>query len=662
MRSASADYITAANADHREIDIKIDVLWTDPFVSSGNIVTSPTVNNYGDLPAPVVEDLLLHTADTKITTPHKYIVNDGTTINDGTWFPIPGTVEEAAYNQVGWYTNIEADGSGIFSSDAPELLITFAEVRSIKKIVVVGEPTIGQYPTDFDVYVYDKEESDPTKNILNSVTSFLGSSVETMIDFTSDDITTAKSMKLILNSWSDSNTVGKIVEFFGVITDTFYKDDIVSMDVLEEMESDSGSTPIGVMSCNELMVEFQNVSITKDGVLIEDPFLPENTASYLNNTITPNVRLTPYIGFKLPSGLYEYVKMGTFWSTEWDVSEGEFSASVTARDRLEILRNNYFLADEVLINVTLSEVAEYVLNRAKVYIPLNDLQWSIDAALDSYIVDYVWLGKVTYFEALRKIAAACLGRVYCDRDDVITIESFISDQEIGSSDFTISDFFKGSRPMKQLKNYVSVMVCPLAPEEDDGDIYISEDITVEAGDTTIIESVQWEDDAVLEHSVSIYDIVDIVMVKTSETYYPWGATILFTKSSGTEGTFKFKIMGKKLIPVDSPYSPVVVQDDESILLYNKQEHEVTENYLVQNIETASSIANAMLTSLSNTRRDINVEVSGNPCTEIGDIANIVVYSKIGTYNEFRVIRQQFKAIDGYLRCSITGRKTINYGS
>ncbi|MFA5715294.1 MAG: hypothetical protein WC998_06120 [Candidatus Paceibacterota bacterium] len=657
MISASPEFMAAASADFRHPKLMVDILYTDPFVQSGNIVASPHVNNFGDLDTEIVDDLLLHTADTKTSTPYKYVINDGTWLNDGTFYFVPGTVEEAAYNQVGWYTDLLCDGSGDFAGDHPELIITFASERAIRHIVVVGEPTLSEYPTDFDVYIYDIDS-----NILNPVTNFTGGSVETALDFVSDNIVAAKSMKLVLNAWSAPNTIGKIVEFFGVVTDTFYDDNIMSLDVLEEAEADNGTSPIGNVSCNEMSIEIQNISIVKDGTEYSDPFIPYNTSSYLHNRITKNVRIVPYIGFMLQDSSIEYVKMGTFWSTEWDVSQTKYSATITARDRLEILRHNDFIADEILTDVSLKDIAEYVLNDAKVKIPLNDLAWEISSDLDAYTVEYAWLGNVTYFEALSKIASACLGRVYSNRDDKIIIESFAADQIESSPDITITgnDFFEQSNPTKELYNYVSVKVSPLVPQDEDTEVYISEDISVGESETTITQSIKWENDAAIDLSVPApYDLDGITMIKTQEILHPWGATVTFEKTSGTSGTFKFKVLGKKLVLETNP--DVIEYDDESISLYNKQKYETNENFLIQNDTTAGSIAIALLTTLLNDRRDIVVEVQGNPCTEIGDTAEIEVYCKGSTFVDARIIRQQFKASKSGLRCSITARKTIDYG-
>jgi len=660
LPAPSADFTTAANADYREPKIKVDVLWTDPFVQSGNVVTSSNVNNFCDLDSDVVDEFISHVVDTRLSTPHKYIINDGTWINDGTFYPVPGTVADAVNNQVGWYTDGVSDSSGDFSYPQ-ELIVTFSAERTIKELIILGEPTILQYPTSFSVYIYDSDDT-----VLNTETDFIGTSVETILDFTLDNILTAKYMKLVLNSWSESYTIGKIIEFFGVVTDVFYGENIVSMEILEEMESDEEDTPFGSMSCNELTIEFQNVSIERDSDDVADPFIPENSASYLNNSITKNVRLTPSIGFAelaVSDQPIEYVSMGVFWSTEWEVSESEFSARVVARDRFELLRLNTFFDNEILYNVTLKEVAEHVLNHAKTNIPLNDLEWDIDNDLSNYTVNYVWFGKVTYFEAVKQIAAACMGRAYCNRDGKIVIESYISDSYSGAADFSIAaiDYFKQSRSMQSVKNYVSVPVCPLAPEDGDGDIYESEEIFIGALETTVTQTVVWGDDAILDHATIITEQTDIGVVVVSETYSPSTAQITFENASGTSGTFKFKVTGKRLVPTTGIENEVAY-DEDSIRLLNKQEHEASENYLIQTSGMAAIIASAMLTVLLEPWRNVQVEIPGNPCTEIGDTANIEVYSKLSVSHEFRVIRQQFMADRQGLRCMITGKKTIDIGS
>lgn len=288
MLPTSAEFTIAANAVKRYPKARVDIVWTDPSVSEGNLISvsgSPAVSWHDP-----------HLADGKKTTPHKWLVLDGSCdITTGDYWLAPGTADDAANNQFGWYSEEVCDSDGDFDAK-PEATIEFASPRSLQQIIVTGEPTINQFPTDFDLYVTYGET--PSEELIGN---YAAAGPETVLDISLEAITDATKMRIVINKWSAGSTIAKIVEFFGTIADTFTQENIVSMDVLEEMETDTGTTPIGNMSCNELMLELPNISITRnDGTVVRNPFFPENTESYLRNALTPNVRIIPYLGFRLP--------------------------------------------------------------------------------------------------------------------------------------------------------------------------------------------------------------------------------------------------------------------------------------------------------------------------------------------------------------------------
>lgn len=658
MVSISPELESAIAADIRKPRVRLDFTWTDPYVGSGNTVTSTSENNACGVDAAVKEDYLEQICDTRTVPTHKYIVNDGTWANDGTFYWAPATIEEVANNQIGWYSSEVSDSSGSFSTP-PTATVDFGEDRAIQFIRVVGDSILGQYPVDFSVYIYDS-----SMVLIDSETVLGNDQVEYICDFTSSSgINDARYIKLEIDTWSESGTVSKILEFFGVITDTFYTDDVSSLNILEEVEFDDTTTPISNASINELHLDMQNIEITRsDGTVVADPFFPDNSASYLNNSITPNVRIDAYFYFEPYST--EFIKMGTFWSTQWDVSETNFAASIVARDRLEILRNNKFRLNEVLEAKTFTEIAEAVLNHAKVNIPLNDLTWSISSDFDNDIVPYTWFGEMTYFEALKKIAMSRMGRLYTNRNDQIVLETYTADQISGSPNITISkdDYFECDRPINHsgIKNYIEVPYCSLGPESEAGDVYTTDAINVGAGSDPVVVNVEWGDDALvnLDFDWSIQDEDGVTMSRVSKTLYGWGAQFVAIKTSGIAGTFKINVTGRKLI-LESVGIKTALDESGKLKKYGRNELILPQNFLLQDPGMAQEIANALLETFKDPRKDISVEIQGNPALEIGDIASIEVYSKDSTYDEFRIMRQEFE-YDGGLRCKITGRKTINY--
>lgn len=674
VKAVSADFLAAVAATVRKVKAKIEVLWTDPYVLSGNTVTTDDENN--------VSWHDPHLVDTVLTTPHKYFILDGSNLLDDSYYAAPSTEAEAAENQFGWYTESvanEAGGFGVSSTTTtttttttdpsayPAVTVTFSSARPIKQIVIIGEPTILQYPTEFDIEIYDSGDS-----LLYSDTypnaGYPTVGVNNEIDLTDESISTAKYMKLILKSWSEPNTIGKIVEFFGTVSDTFYDDDIVSMDMLEEREIKRSSLPVGNISSNELQLTLQNIKITRiTGETYKDPFFPDNSSSYLQAVVTPNVRIKAYLGVVLPDESDEYTEIGTFWTNDWSIEEDKFSVSVSARDRIDIMRNVDFLADEVLENNTLYEIAEYLLEDAKSTIPMSDLEYQIDTELQNFVVPYCWFGKMNYAECLAKIAEACLGQVYMSKDDILIIESY-QVNEGSSPDLTISrsEYFKRTQPINSsgLKNKVEVIISPLSPEETESEIATSDEQSFSAGETYQTVEILWdEDDAVLEPDAVIIeeDGITVAIIAENCTYYPWGAYIYCQKTSGTSGTFKILINGKKLINIE--HDPIIVEDEDSQTMYGKKELQYKENFLIQSDSVGNTIAIALLDSYKNPRSDVIIDWIGNPALELGDTITVPVYTNnetgSTTTDDFIVYKQNFK-FDGGLSCITEARKLITF--
>ncbi len=665
MIAVSQEFTEQVTAETRIPRVKIDVLWTDPFINSGMVVTSNDYNRMGDLG----QDYYVpgswhdpHLVDTKRSTPHKYLSTDGTCSSDGTFFTVPSSVAGQQNNQVGWYTASVGDSDGDFSEPYPEATVSFAEARAIRRIVVCGEPTREEYPEVFEVTIYDGDDIE----IFNH--QYSGSSVETIIDLTSENINAAGSMKLTIIKWSSGGTMAKIVEFYGTISDVFYTDDIVSLNILEEREVENGTVPTGNVSCNECDVELQNISIIREnGESFIDPFFPNNSGSYVANSLTPNVRITPYIGFQLPNSdqEIEYVKMGVFWTNDWTTEEKNFSVQVSCRDRLELLREVEFRADEVLLNVTLYTYAEFILNHAKQNIPMNDLVWSIDTSLLDFIIPYAWLGKTTYMDALAKISAACMGYIYMDRNDVLIIKSYTANEaKIPDYAITRDNYFNRSQKSKSegLKNRVIVPVAETIPEIEASEISTTEVSMAEGIDDTTV-TIEWGDEVVLDGVAAIQNQADITVYKTYEIFYPWGCTISFHKATGTSGTFEVLVTGKKL--QTESISEVTESDQDSIALYGLREYKYNINPLLQNAALSLVVALVLLDTYKNLRRDVEVEWRGNPAAEIGDCVTVPVYTPsstgISVTDSFLSYRQQFSFEDG-LRCRLTARKAVDIQS
>jgi len=133
---------------------------------------------------------------------------------------------------------------------------------------------------------------------------------------------------------------------------------------------------------------------------------------------------------------------------------------------------------------------------------------------------------------------------------------------------------------------------------------------------------------------------------TEATYYGWGASIKIANSTGTDQQVTLVIQGKPLTVQNKERA--IARDETSITENGVLRYEFPANPLVQTLAQAQAIADALLASVKEPRRDIEVEWRGNPALLLGD--RVTVKGK-----DYHVIRQEIDW-QGYLQSRLTGRK------
>ena len=368
----------------------VEFLWTDAAVDPLLSVESED-KNYNVIVAQ--GDVLKQVTDSIDRPTHEYIILDGSwVLDEGVKGLAPYTVQEVNENQIGWGSDSLSDEDGDFTEiPFPSLTVNFAG-RALTSLKVVGDSLLNEYPVNFVITVYAADDE-----LLHTETVTENTAVSWRKDISGLGINNAVKIKLEISKWSAANTIAKILEFFTVETDIFAGDEIVSLGILEERSVKNGSSPVGNISCNEIDLKLQNVKITaSDGVTYKDPFsYGNNVNNRFYSFLKPNRKIIAYLGFKA-GGVSEYVRMGTYWTVgDWRCNEIDFSASVTAYDRMKFLKDTTFECDEISLNLqnkNLKQVAEYVLNHAKNNIPLRDL-FGISATRWRAI-RYPWYGLI----------------------------------------------------------------------------------------------------------------------------------------------------------------------------------------------------------------------------------------------------------------------------
>lgn len=340
----------------------------------------------------------------------------------------------------------------------------------------------------------------------------------------------------------------------------------------------------------------------------------------------------------------EWVPLGTFWSLDWDSPDDALEATVTARDRLELLRKSTYHPGAVQQNVYLYTLAEQVLQDAG----LKSGEYAIDPALQSIVVPWAWLSPTSHREALRIIAEAALAVVYADRDGVIRIESLGSVPDTTVATITAEDYFpplQSPSRQDQVANEIVVTTQPLRPAATPQEVYRSTTpVSVPAGQTVTVTAFYTQQPVI--EAVASLDAPPAGVSITAATYYAWGANVTIQNTGAAQASVTVVVTGKPLSVQGG--EQVVVRDPTSITENGTLRYEFPTNPLVQTLSQAQAIANALLASAKDPRRDIEVEWRGNPALELGDRMTVVG-------QDVHVIRQEITWA-GSLSARLTGRK------
>ena len=339
-----------------------------------------------------------------------------------------------------------------------------------------------------------------------------------------------------------------------------------------------------------------------------------------------------------------WIPLGTFWSLDWDSPDDTLEATVTARDRMELLRKGTYQISQVQQNKTLYQLAEDILQDAG----LNSSEYIIDTDLQSIVVPYAWFNPVSHREALRRIAEAGLAAAFQNRDGKIQIESWLITGDEPVLEITEDDYFPPLRApsrQDQVANEIIVDTQPLRPAATPEEVYRSnEPITIPASSTKTVTAF-YNSQPVIE-AVASLDSPPAGVAITEATYYGWGASIKIQNTSATDKQVTLVIQGKPLTVQNKERA--IARDETSITENGVLRYEFPANPLVQTLSQAQAIADTLLASVKEPRRDIEVEWRGNPALLLGD--RVTVKGK-----DYHVIRQELDW-RGYLSARLTGRR------
>jgi hypothetical protein len=414
MLYTTSEYDIAIKESIRRFHGRVEITWTDANIDPTIVVDADDKNRIHGL-----SNCIYHVTDSAFIVPHKYAHLDSTLKLDGSFNPFPGTDLEAAQHKVGWWGATQCMNDGFWLPPYPTLTITFS-TRSVSELCVCGDHIYGETPEIFTVNIYEFTTSTIpvyTEHVSIAAPAWTLSkvldsdAVPVLWRRTITTVPDAQKMELIVEKWNAGNRVVKIVEFYSAIVTNHTDDDIISMQLTEENETRDGTLPIGNIASSELDLKLVNTT---------DLYFPGNTDSPYHDLLKKNRRIKAWVGLEV-NGITEWILLGRFWSGDWTAEELGTTAETSARNRMELLRKSTFDTSLIYQDSDLYALAGIVLADAKLKFP--DLEYTIGLSLQDYTIPYAYFDKISYFECLKKIAAACLGYCYVTRNDILVIDT-----------------------------------------------------------------------------------------------------------------------------------------------------------------------------------------------------------------------------------------------
>ena len=238
-------------------------------------------------------------------------------------------------DEVGWWSEQVSDADGIF--DPYETIeFSFEEEHSSMGLTVYFDLLNDECASDFDIEVFDLSGTriEYEEVIGNTDSTFLY--VNTLVNYTKIVITFKK--------WCKGYRRAKVTEVdFGIIKE-YQDDELLTMDVLQELDLTSERLP-----ADELSFTIDNSS-REFNLLNPQGFY---------GTLQQGQEIFPEIGVEVAENKTEWLPVGKYYLKKWESEDDDLTAKFTANDLIDTLTDES--ENEVARTTTLYDMAIEVM-------------------------------------------------------------------------------------------------------------------------------------------------------------------------------------------------------------------------------------------------------------------------------------------------------------
>lgn len=624
------DFWRACNLPRRRIYGKAEISFSDPFVADSNIEITAPACSYPSTEASLI--------DGRDKVPGKWFTF-GNNLLDGNSILCPKVGDDFADYTTGWWSDAVSDENGSFS---PPIVITLEfPARPVYEVKMIGDPNLGGLPEDFTIEIYAGTTllNDPGEQVVGN-TNYNWTKTISPVYF---DVT---KIVYTITKINDPLAQCRILELFSAYKEDYDENDIKSIEVLEELEYESGTVPIGNISSNEIVLTLSNPNRRFD---------PSNPVSPIRNLMMKHRRIKAWLGVYLsPTTGIIWQPMGVFYSMDWSAPDDSLFVEVMGLDRLEILRNTDFAPQNIYVDYTIGDILEDVFEQAGVM----SNEYIIDSALygTNYKIPYAWFDRTSSRYAIQKLAENALAYVYCDRDGKINVRLYSS----GTTpviEFNRDNYYSRDHPLRwsEMVNSLEVIATPRAPGDPDTEVYRdNETFAVPAGET--VERFYMFNQTPVYGDITTTITADKTGLTTEATTYPWSIRIWYTNP--TEETITISGVVHTGSPLVETGGLVVERSNQDSINQNGRVALSSPIKLefIQTRAQATRIAEGLIGMYSDPQRDVELYTRGYLTTMIGDRVGVSNYQD-DPAEDYNIVRQEIEW-SGPLRVKVTARKVI----
>lgn len=588
MKHVSAEFKRAIKDDDRKVILQAEFEFVDPTAKPD---ATQLVSGNAAISKP--EQLLDSDRDNfiKLASFEKdYLKLDGS-------FVLPPEPTEESSTQIGWWSDVISNASGIFNNN-PVLVLTWPSIISVAGLTLTFPKN--EIPIDIDIKSYADITHLKTVEVRGNKLDRLW--IENNFD-------NFNKLEIIFTKTNANRRIRLLEVDFGHVL-IFDNKSIIKASIVEQNDSANLVSPT-----NELSLE----------VLNKDYRYSFGNPNGYYHALQKSQIFSCRWGVIISPGNFEFVDGGRYYLDTWGLNKG-LTARFTAYDVLNSLDQKLYSKGGVLTvakrTQTLKELAVDILNDAAIE------NYQLDPCLET-ISTQGFLSVMSHREALQTVAIASNCVLDADRNNVIQILK------------------QSSEPIDEVIKKSQQWVVPRTLLEKQSEVI----------ETEVYKYVDSSNsDSLYSHVLNMSGTTEIFA-----TYEKPALNVDINITGGTLVEVNKYVNGAKLkinandeVTINITGKPLVIS--KSIVSTNALK---TANVTVKNpLVTTDNMANSINTYIKNyyaQRLILDIDNTGNPALETGDI--ITVVDDFGTEKQARITKQEL-TYNGTLRVKTTTRGSM----